>query len=306
MGLDEVRNALVEIDVPALLPADPLLLVEYRVRRAVHHATLAADAKIVHGNIHRLVKFQRQVGEHRRQAKVGSVLLADHGAVLAQLAQPRRNGQGYMEDVGAVGIAVGTRGPPLAANESGYSQGDAGNPPVRTHYLNGRRIVRDMGHLLLVHGKPDADGRAMRRRTACKDRLVSDRRNPHQVRSEIAGSILDPTAHFRRVRFDPALRHRSIALAQLPGIGHHVAHDAPRIDGAEEVIQRLPFQLRVARVVENGGGGTPLPLAQAVDLIAGAWWVPVCEGIFRRRRVLGLNALNCFAHPRSPPALSTQ
>ena len=74
VGLGEVGNALVEVHVPALLPADPLLFLMDRIGRTVDHAAAAMRADVVHPDVLGGVRRERHVGEDRGEPEVGAVL----------------------------------------------------------------------------------------------------------------------------------------------------------------------------------------------------------------------------------------
>ena len=234
------------------------------------------------------------------------MLLADHRSVLAQLAQPGRYRERDVEDVGAVRVAVGLGGPAQAADVTAQPERDAGDLAVGAHDLHGCRVLRRMRHLVLVHRKANADSRAVRRRASCKHGLLGNRRNAHQVRAEFPGGRLYALAHLIGIRFDPACGHRTAALAQLPGVGDNVPDHAPWVDQPEEVVQRLPFQLRVAGIVKNGRCLAEFALAQAIDLVAGTRRLEVAESVFRWRGVPGADPAVSETHRSSPPTPSTQ
>lgn len=145
VGLGEVGNALVEVHVPALLPADPLLFLVDGVGRAVDHAAAAGRADVVHPDVPRGVQCEGHVGEHCGEPEVGAVLAADHRAVLAELAESRPDRQRDVQDVGGVRVPVGLGGEAPAANLPAEAHGDEADPAIGPHHLGRPPGTRRVG-----------------------------------------------------------------------------------------------------------------------------------------------------------------
>jgi hypothetical protein len=115
---------------------------------------------------------------------------------------------------------------------------------------------------------------------AVEEHIVGDAGDADQLGTEAPGRLLDFIGHGREIlnRTLP-VAHRAVRVAQLPGVGDHMAQHSPRADRAEEVVQRLPLQRIRPGAVEHLGWSPILGFAQAVDLIAGSGGMAIAERI---------------------------
>src|SRR5271154_1424605 len=86
--LVEVRQALVEIDIPTSLAAYEGLFLENRVRGACVRAHAAVDTEIGGSEVVATICHQRGVGQHAGQPKVRTESAVNHRPMLAQLSEP--------------------------------------------------------------------------------------------------------------------------------------------------------------------------------------------------------------------------
>src|ERR1700675_4409734 len=86
--LVEIRQALVEIDIPTSLAAHEGLFLENRVRGACVRTDAAVEAKIGGSEVVATICHQWGVGQHAGQPKVRAEPAVNHRAMLAQLSEP--------------------------------------------------------------------------------------------------------------------------------------------------------------------------------------------------------------------------
>ena len=148
-----------------------------------------------------------------------------------------------------------------------------------------------MGHLLAVHGKTDANRCAERQGHAFVQGFIGDGCDADQFCAQRSRAWLDFLSHGRRI-FNTSLPwiYPAILVAQLPCVTDRMSHHGPGGGHAEEIVQRLPIQRRIAGVVKYMPGLAQLLFIQPIDLIAGTRLAVVAEVIFRRRRILRFDA----------------
>src|SRR5271154_3053811 len=85
--LVEIRQALVEIDIPTSLAAHEGFFLENRVRGACVRADAAVDTEIGGSEVVATICHQWGVGQHAGQPKVRAESAVNHRAMLAQLSE---------------------------------------------------------------------------------------------------------------------------------------------------------------------------------------------------------------------------